>query len=87
MSDSSDNDDYLDYDPDELDFEDRSEPIGSCDECGTNLYEDDCWEVGGYELCNQCAWHALGCPGPGDEVDEMEDEILHDHEDVREELL
>lgn len=29
------------------------EPVGSCEWCGTNLYEDD-----DEDLCNQCAWHA-----------------------------
>ncbi len=34
--------------------EDVSEPFGSCDWCGTNLYRDDEWDG----LCDQCAWHA-----------------------------
>ena len=34
---------------------DPSEPIGSCDECGCNLYPDDEWDG----LCNQCAWLAM----------------------------
>lgn len=42
-------DDY----PDE-DWDSSSEPVGSCDECGTNLYADDEWDG----LCNQCAWLA-----------------------------
>lgn len=32
--------------------EPNNEPIGSCDECGTNLYEDD--EYNG--MCGQCYW-------------------------------
>ncbi len=31
-----------------------TEPVGSCDECGCNLYQDDEWDG----LCNQCAWYA-----------------------------
>lgn len=41
--------DDLDYDP---------EPIGSCDNCDTNLYEDDCYFLDGDELCGQCYWWA-----------------------------
>jgi hypothetical protein len=44
------------------DDEDYSEPIGSCDNCGVNIYEDD-REWGG--LCDSCAWFAAGCPEPG----------------------
>lgn len=33
--------------------DDYSEPVGSCEWCGTNLYEDD-----DEELCDQCLWHA-----------------------------
>ena len=39
---------------------DYSEPIGSCDECGTNLYDDDVWVFFGEDLCGQCYWHATG---------------------------
>ena len=28
------------------------EPVGSCEECGTNLYPDD-----DPELCDQCFWY------------------------------
>jgi ribosomal protein L37E len=42
---------YEDQFPDR-DEDDANEPIGSCDECGTNLYADDDWDG----LCNQCAW-------------------------------
>lgn len=38
--------------------DDYGEPIGSCDECGTNLYEDDCYIHQGDELCGQCYWWA-----------------------------
>lgn len=48
------------------DFDACSDAIGSCDECGTNLYEDDCYYINGGELCGQCAWYALECPGPND---------------------
>jgi hypothetical protein len=33
--------------------DDHSEPTGSCDECGTNLYDD-----GDGGLCDQCAWRS-----------------------------
>ena len=38
--------DFMDSGDDEA-----SEPVGSCDDCGTNLYEDD-----DPELCDQCLW-------------------------------
>lgn len=50
--------DYDDYDDDEED--DGMEPVGSCENCRTNLYEDD-----DAELCDQCLWYAMGCPTPG----------------------
>lgn len=31
------------------------EPVGSCDECGTNLYPED-----DEELCDQCLWRLEG---------------------------
>jgi len=37
------------------------EPVGSCEWCGTNLYEDD-----DEDLCNQCAWHAAQNRGDED---------------------
>ena len=40
-----------DYD-DEYADEPNDEPTGSCDNCDTNLYEDD--DYGG--LCGQCYW-------------------------------
>lgn len=39
--------------PYEVDDGTYSEPVGSCEWCGTNLYEDD-----DEDLCGQCAWHA-----------------------------
>ncbi len=33
--------------------DDLGEPIGSCEMCQVNIYEDD---IDG--LCDQCAWHA-----------------------------
>lgn len=42
----------LDEDDDDFDDEDDdSEPVGSCDRCGVNLYKDD-----DEDLCNQCSW-------------------------------
>lgn len=38
------------YDDDPAD-----EPVGSCDECGTNLYPED-----DEELCDQCLWRMEG---------------------------
>jgi hypothetical protein len=32
---------------------DDDEPVGSCDECGVDLYADD-----DEELCEQCLWAA-----------------------------
>lgn len=43
-----------DFDGDEPD--DSYEPIGSCDECDTNLYEDDCYSFQGLQICGQCYW-------------------------------
>lgn len=34
------------------DYEGDTEPIGSCDNCGTNLYSHD-----DDFLCDQCLWH------------------------------
>jgi len=39
------------------DDDDQLHPIGSCDECETNLYEGDSYHIPGYgEVCGQCAW-------------------------------
>ncbi len=46
----------VDCDWDEsLDDEDYAEPIGSCDNCGTNIYR---YDDDGTELCDQCQWWA-----------------------------
>lgn len=42
-----------DADPDDFDDEDDGEPIGSCENCGANVYACDVDE----DLCDQCAWH------------------------------
>ncbi len=44
---------YADVDDPPTD-EHYEEPVGSCDECHCNLYEDDNYDG----LCNSCAWHA-----------------------------
>lgn len=52
-----------DFDHDDLDADERCEPVGSCDECGSDIYDDD-WNG----LCEQCAWHAEqgeGCDDAG----------------------
>lgn len=41
------------YDPDEFEGVGEPEPVGSCERCGCNLYEDD-----DEELCDQCLWWA-----------------------------
>jgi len=53
-------------DPD--DFEDN-EPIGSCENCESDIYES---EDDGSGLCDQCQWYAAGCPQPGDSTEEDE---------------
>ena len=45
-----DDDDWFD-DDDDWCGDDYSEPIGSCEDCGTNLYPDD-----DIDLCDQCLW-------------------------------
>jgi hypothetical protein len=44
------------FEGDESDDDDYGEPIGSCDECSTNLYEDNCYEIDGLEVCGHCYW-------------------------------
>lgn len=39
------------------------EPIGSCDECESDLYEDDVYFYRGLRLCGLCFWLAKGGPG------------------------
>lgn len=41
-----------DYD-DVVETDEWDEPVGSCDNCGTNLYDDDA-----DDLCSQCEWFA-----------------------------
>lgn len=45
----------VDFDIAEQFEDDYSEPVGSCENCGTNLYEDD-----DSELCDQCLWRSQG---------------------------
>lgn len=52
-----------DYDPDGFDGDPGDEdgdfePIGSCDNCDTNLYMNDCYVHHGDQLCGQCYWWA-----------------------------
>lgn len=47
---------------DDFGYHDCDEPVGSCDWCGSNIYDDDC-----DGLCDQCAWHA----GQGDGCDDV----------------
>lgn len=42
--------------------EDAEEPIGCCDECECDIYEEDSFDG----LCSYCAWVAAGCPEPAD---------------------
>lgn len=44
----------VDYLHDEYDYDPCNEPIGSCEDCGTNIYED---EDDGSGLCDQCQWY------------------------------
>jgi hypothetical protein len=49
--------DYPDQDDDWCecpDDDDGMEPVGSCEECGVNLYKDD-----DPELCEQCLWREM----------------------------
>lgn len=47
-----------DWEIDSLADEPSDEPVGSCDECGTNLYEED-----DEFLCDQCLWRMTGGAG------------------------
>lgn len=67
-----------DHCKDELDADDypdddyeNNEPVGSCENCDSNIYPD---EDDGSGLCDQCQWHAAGCPQPGDSTDEDEED-------------
>jgi len=50
-------DDYETEYPD-FDYDPYDEPIGSCDECGTNLYANEPGES--VEYCDQCLWRMQG---------------------------
>lgn len=52
------------------DFDDDNEPIGSCENCDSNIYES---EDDGSGLCDQCQWYAAGCPQPGRLDDDSEE--------------
>ena len=41
----------VDFEHSDSDMDDYDCPVGSCCDCGTNLYEDD-----DPELCDQCLW-------------------------------
>jgi len=63
-------DEYDSFDESEIfddELEDNFEPVGSCEECCTNLYEED-----DPELCDQCLWAATG----GDVPDEDDEEFF-----------
>jgi hypothetical protein len=52
-------DSYFDDVPDFEDYhnaEDDAEPVGSCDNCESNLYRDDVYYIDDMRLCGQCAW-------------------------------
>lgn len=52
-------DDEFDNDYDDGDFdEEYYEPVGSCDNCECDIYEDDVDEDGA--LCDQCRWSMSG---------------------------
>ncbi len=44
------------FDVGDYDEEDDGEPVGSCDNCGSNIYAD---EADSTCLCHQCQWFAL----------------------------
>lgn len=67
MTDPRENDGSHDCDDDENDwdgvypddYDEWNEPVGSCEQCGTNLYEED-----DEEYCDQCLWRLSGGPSP-----------------------
>jgi hypothetical protein len=59
-----DDEDWPDDYPDDDECDDN-EPVGSCEECEQDIYEDDCYFMNGLWLCSRCAWIADGCPEPG----------------------
>lgn len=40
----------------EDDDDDGGEPIGSCDDCQADVYEDEVHRIDGALLCDTCAW-------------------------------
>lgn len=58
--DFEDDDEWDDQDEDWEDDE-SDEPIGSCENCGTNLYPED-----DDEFCDQCLWRVTGGAGRDD---------------------
>ena len=63
--------DPYDY-PAELDDEEHCQPIGCCEECECDVFEDDVCVIDDelVRLCGHCAWIAAGCPEPGESDDE-----------------
>jgi hypothetical protein len=59
MSDPESDDECAMWDDEDCDCE----PIGSCDECESDLYEDDVYFYRGLRLCGRCCWLAKGGPG------------------------
>lgn len=41
-------------------FDDDMEPVGSCDDCGVNIYAE---ENDGSGLCDQCQWYIAQANG------------------------
>ena len=41
---------------DEDDFEEDSEPVGSCENCGCDVWECDAYDACEDLLCSQCYW-------------------------------
>jgi len=60
-----------DYEAEYPDDFDDNEPVGSCDNCDSNIYES---EDDGSGLCDQCQWYAAGCPSPDDSPDDSEEQ-------------
>lgn len=61
----------VDFDHADEPDDDYGEPIGSCANCQTNIYES---EDDGSGLCDQCQWFAAGCPGPPQVITDGEEE-------------
>lgn len=58
---------YTESDPEDWEYDgpddESGEPIGCCDECEGNLYEDDVYYLMGLQFCGQCYWYATGGEG------------------------